>query len=163
MEDFDDLRASGFEGFLSVSALNVSRAPIPHLPGVYLVVRTSTAGPTFLTTGTGGHFKGKDPNVPNDLLASKWVASERVLYIGKAGGRDSAATLNKRITTYLAFGRGKNAGHQGGCYIWQLADAQQLQFCWKATPHEEPATIESQLIAAFKQRTGQWPFANRKD
>jgi hypothetical protein len=161
--DFTYLREQGFEGFLSVATLNTDRNAIPKLPGVYLVLRPSMSQPHFLAIGTGGHFKGRDPNVDPSLLQDKWLPGEHVLYIGKAGGAGSDATLHGRITTYLAFGRGVRAGHQGGCYIWQLEDAQQLLFCWKSTRGEEPATVEGRMIAAFKQRAKRWPFANRRD
>lgn len=71
--------------------------------------------PEFLSHGTGGFFKGKDPNVSITELETNWVENTCVVYIGKAG-----TTLQKRLNQYLKFGNGQNIGHWGGRYIWQI-------------------------------------------
>ena len=38
----------------------------------------------FLAVGSGGHFKGKDPNISLADLKSNWVDNTKVVYIGKA-------------------------------------------------------------------------------
>ena len=71
------------------------------------------------------------------------------------------ATLRSRILQYLKFGQGKPVGHKGGRYIWQLSDAEELLFCWKPLPTDEPEDVESMLISEFKhQYAGKRPFAN---
>ena len=86
-----------------------------------------------------------------------------IVYIGKAGGMTSKVTLQSRLIQYLKFGMGKNIGHWGGRYIWQLANTDELVICWKPTD-EEPRKVETEMIAQFKaEHQGQRPFANLTD
>lgn len=153
----DDLKKAWFEGFCSVEKLREGLSGIPAVAGVYMVVYQSDGMPEFLENGTGGFFKGKNPNVPVSELKSNWVGGTCVVYIGKA------TTLSKRISQYLRFGNGENIGHWGGRLIWQIKDSKDLQICWKpvdADPREE----EMRLIADFKrQYGGKRPFANLQD
>jgi len=164
----ESLRQIGFEGFVPISDLWKDHPVIPDIKGVYMVVRTRNAAPEFLAKGTGGFYKGKDPNVSLDTLQTNWVSGTCVVYIGQAGGirggKQSTSTLRKRLKQYLCFGQGKPGGHQGGCYIWQLKDAANLLFCWMPLPKDDPRTVERELITEFKkQYDRQRPFANRKD
>lgn len=111
----DDLKASGFEGFIPVAQLQTDSTAIPRTAGVYMVVYTGENIPEFLPCGTGGFFKGKDPNVSITELETNWVKNTCVVYIGKAG-----TTLRKRLNQYLKFGNRQNIGHWGGRYIWQI-------------------------------------------
>ena len=88
----DDLKASGFEGFIPVAQLQTDSTAIPRTAGVYMVVYTGENIPEFLPCGTGGFFKGKDPNVSITELETNWVKNTCVVYIGKAG-----TTLRKRL------------------------------------------------------------------
>ena len=74
-------------------------------------------------------------------------------------------TLRKRIGQYIRFGSGEPVGHWGGRYIWQLEDADNLLFCWRAVKESEDAEeFESELIADFNVQYGGFrPFANLKD
>ena len=113
----DDLKAAGFEGFIPVAQLQADSTAIPRTAGVYMVVYTGENIPEFLSRGTGGFFKGKDPNVSITELETNWV---------------------------------ENSGN--------------LLLCWKPTPDEDPETVETALIARFKeQHGGHRPFANLKD
>lgn len=158
---------NGFAGFHTISALQSARATrgggpwgeVPEAPGVYLVLRDSDEPPRFLTRGTGGYFKGEDPNVPLDLLADAWVLNARVVYIGMAGRQ----TLRRRLRQYVDFGAGKAVGHMGGRYAWQLADASELVVCWRSVENGNPRDVEHAMIKAFKQRYGARPFANLQD
>ena len=170
----ENLAEAGFGGFVPVSKLKADgiHAPEDSLaeadlcrPGVYMVVRTDDTEPVFVPEGSGGHFKGRNPNVPVGELQANWVKDTCVVYIGKAGGGSSRATLRKRIGQYIRFGSGEPVGHWGGRYIWQLEDADNLLFCWRAAIEWEDAEeIESELIENFKSRyDGHRPFANLKD
>ena len=170
----EDLKKAGFKGFVPVSQLKSDgihaygdRQADAELdrPGVYMIVRTDDSEPVFVPEGSGGHFKGKNPNVSVGKLQANWVKDTCVVYIGKAGGRSSKATLRKRIGQYIRFGSGEPVGHWGGRYIWQLEDADNLLFCWRAVKESEDAEeLESELIADFKvQHGGFRPFANLKD
>ena len=97
----DDLKAAGFEGFIPVAQLQTDSTAIPRTAGVYMVVYTGENMPEFLSRGTGGFFKGKDPNVSITELGTNWVKNTCVVYIGKAG-----TTLRKRLNQYLKFGNG---------------------------------------------------------
>lgn len=154
----------GFEGFKTMKELmNGGRNLIPAQMGVYVVLRESDAAPVFLEEGTGGFFKGKDPNVLISELQANWVPNASVVYIGKAGGIGSSATLQKRLGQYLRFGQGANVGHWGGRYIWQLADSLDLVVCWKTLTDTDPRELENQMIADFKSIHGKRPFANLMD
>lgn len=148
------MKDAGFKGFIPVSALRERGLKmIPDVPGVYMVLRVSEGAPEFLETGSGGHFKGKVPNVAVAELAANWVDGTPVVYIGKA------TSLRKRISQYVRFGQGKPVGHWGGRYIWQLADAPDLLFCWREVDGD-PDAVETELIRAFREAYGSRPFAN---
>lgn len=158
------LAANGFIGFVYVSELQQTMCrQVSDEKGVYLVVSNSTAVPTFLPESIGGHFKGRDPTLGVETLRQRWVDGVVVLYIGKAGAATAKATLCSRLKQYMKFGKGGRVGHWGGRSIWQLADSERLQVCWKPTPDEEPREVESQLIETFKQRYQQRPFANLRN
>lgn len=72
-------------------------------------------------------------------------------------------TLRKRLKQYIDFGAGKRAGHRGGRYVWQLADARELTICWRPIEAGDPRDAEHALIQAFKHRYGARPFANLRD
>ena len=100
----DDLKKAGFEEFRTVEKLKEDLSDIPAVAGVYMVVYQGDGMPEFLENGTGGFFKGKNPNVPVSELESNWVNNTCVVYIGKA------TKLSKRISQYLRFGNGENIG-----------------------------------------------------
>ncbi|MBN9612832.1 MAG: hypothetical protein J0H64_05135 [Actinobacteria bacterium] len=154
------LRVAGFQGFLPVHQLAGSPTLIPNERGVYVWVRDSRAEPEFLEVDTGGHFKGRNPNVPIDELRSNWVAGSAVVYIGKAGDPDSSSTLRQRLGQYLKFGAGAAVGHWGGRYVWQLADSSDLLIAWLPLPDGFPSAVESELIDQFRAQFGERPFAN---
>lgn len=157
INDFELLQQQGFVGFKKVSELMASRcAEVCAQPGVYVVLRTNTDYPIFLEKGTGGSFKGKNPNVSIDELSRNWVEDTQVVYIGMT--RD---TLKTRLHTYMRFGQEEPVGHWGGRYIWQLADSSDLLVCWKPLANEDPRTVESEMIEQFKrEHAGCRPFAN---
>lgn len=154
------IESSGFSGFNTVQSLWKNSGVIPDYPGVYLVLRTSVAAPVFLHPGVGGFFKGKDPNLPEEVLRQNVVEGTPVVYIGKAGGGTSSATLRKRLKQYLSFGQGKNIGHYGGRLIWQLQDHADLLFCWKPVRDANAKDVEKALIADFESQFNKLPFAN---
>ncbi|MGB8648922.1 MAG: hypothetical protein WCF84_27040 [Anaerolineae bacterium] len=156
----EDLKANGFIGFRSMRELFADSSAIPKVQGVYLVLCLDKSEPEFLVHGTGGYFKGKDPNVSIDELRSNWVKDRLVLYIGKAGGQSGKATLYSRLRQYLSFGQGKPVGHWGGRLIWQLKGSADLILCWKPLPLEEPREVEVKLMSEFVRNYGQRPFAN---
>lgn len=156
----ENLQQAGFVGFIPITDLWEDCSAIPRTKGVYMVVRTTTAAPEFLQQGSGG----LDLNVPLDELRANWVNDTCVIYIGKAGGGSSSATLHSRLKQYLQFGQRKARNHWGGRYIWQLKDAADLLFCWMPIPSDDPIDIEKNLIRTFKERyNGMRPFANLRD
>ena len=154
----EKLMCEGFEGFVSVRDLkkNFENGGIPKVEGVYQILRLKDAEPQFLTKGTGGYHNDKEPNVSIDELRYNWIDAEPIVYIGKA------TELFKRIKQYMRFGSGKNVGHYGGRYIWQLADSDDLVVCWKCV--EDSRRVEAAMIAEFKKNhNGKRPFANLQD
>ncbi|MBW8002734.1 MAG: hypothetical protein FVQ80_12050 [Planctomycetes bacterium] len=155
------LEEYGFEGFVGISYLKENGCgDIPKEMGVYVVIRESSDNVCFLEESIGGHFKGKNPTVSISELEDNWIDGAYVINIGKAGGTDIKATLFSRINQYIKFGKGKNIGHRGGRYIWQLKDSDELLIAWKPLDDEEPEDVESELINDFRKQYGERPFAN---
>ena len=159
-DNIPKMQSAGFEGFMPISVLLNNTTKFPALMGVYFVVYNSIKEPQFKEKGSGGFFKGKDPNVPESELKINWVNGAKVIYIGKAGGSDSSATLRSRLTQFLRFGNGEPIGHYGGRYIWQIENPGALLFCWKPVISKEPRAEESRLIQIFTAEYGKKPFAN---
>ncbi|MBA7514981.1 hypothetical protein ES705_07961 [subsurface metagenome] len=159
----NSIKNAGFKGFISISELQKDSNVIPKTKGVYLVLYTAKKVLSFLNIGTGGHFKGKNPNINIDELRKNWIENTIVIYIGKAGSSTTKATLNSRIQQYLKFGQGRNIGHWGGRLIWQIENSGDLTLCWKPLKNEEPRDGETELIQQFKSIYGKRPFANLSD
>lgn len=148
----------GFVGFVPFAALPTSE--VPAAAGVYAVLRPSGTAPTFLESSPAGRFKGKDPSVSPDVLASNWVDGVDVVYIGQASVSDTGGRgLKKRLDEYRRFGSGAPIGHWGGRYIWQLTDSDRLLVAWNVTK-EDATTVESRMLRDFIDRYGKLPFAN---
>ena len=158
-DDIEEIKKAGFIGFKKMSELFIDSSLISKIKGVYLILNPDKKF-EFLTVGTGGHFKGKNPNVPISELKANLVDNTIVIYIGKAGKNGSKATLQSRLKQYFSFGQGGNVGHWGGRLIWQLKNSKELVVCWKALPTEDPRTIESGLIQQFVSKFSKRPFAN---
>ncbi|MFH1119394.1 MAG: hypothetical protein V1775_06185 [Bacteroidota bacterium] len=158
--NLEEIREAGFTGFKKISELYRDDSVLPAIKGVYLVLYLEKRFPEFLSIGTGGFFKGKDPNVSLTFLENNWVKDTIVVYIGKAGKEGSSATLKSRLKQYLGFGKGGNVGHYGGRLIWQLKNSHDLVVCWKTLPKEDPRSVESSLIRDFYSKFSQRPFAN---
>ena len=124
--DIEEIKKAGFTGFKKMSDLFLDSSMLPDKNGVYLVLNSDTKPGEFLKVGTGGHFKGKNPNVSIAELKANWVDNTKVVYIGKA------TSLKSRLQQYFGFGQGKNIGHYGGRLIWQLKYSRDLVVCWKA-------------------------------
>lgn len=162
-KNIDELKKAGFEGFKKMSELFVDSSAIPKIKGVYLVLNPNFKKAEYLQIGTGGYFKGKNPNVSFNELKSNWVDNSLVVYIGKAGSETSNATLHSRLRQYFGFGQGKNIGHWGGRLIWQLKNSSDLIVCWKTLPNDDPRIFENQLIKKFVAEFSKRPFANLTD
>lgn len=156
------LKDLDFQGFVTISQLRQKNKIIPQIMGVYLILKASKKY-TFREVGSGGYFKGKNPNVSLDELKANWIENSQIVYIGKAGSTSNASTLQSRLIQYFQFGQGKAVGHQGGRYIWQLEEAEELYVCWKTIEGIEPAMVETNLIKEFTRYYGKGPFANLKD
>ena len=161
--DIKEIKKEGFVGFKTMHELFADSSQLPSTKGVYFVLNLDNKSPSFLQVGTGGHFKGKNPNISLEELKSNWINKALVVYIGKAGSDSSSATLKSRLKQYFGFGQGKDIGHWGGRLIWQLAASPNLVVCWKQLANEDPRAYESQLIRDFVTQFGNRPFANLAD
>ena len=144
------LTGAGFTGFVTFDALNLPG--ISSGPGVYVVLREADTPPRFLEVSVGGHFKGRDPTVPVEVLQRRWISGATAIYIGKA------TSLRTRLRQFRDFGRGRPVGHWGGRYIWQLAGSGDLVVAWR--PCSNPGAEEGRLLRAFETRYSTLPFAN---
>ncbi|MFZ4799180.1 MAG: hypothetical protein ACOYMA_16890 [Bacteroidia bacterium] len=151
--DIDEIKKAGFIGFKKMSELFLDSSMLPDNNGVYLVLNVDKKPGEFLTIGSGGHFKGKDPNISLADLKSNWVDNTKVVYIGKA------TSLRSRLRQYFSFGQGKNIGHYGGRLIWQIKYSKDLVVCWKSLT-TDPREFEADLIQQFVKTFGCRPFAN---
>jgi hypothetical protein len=151
--DIDEIKKAGFIGFKKMSELFLDSSMLPDNNGVYLVLNIDNRPGEFLTVGSGGHFKGKDPNISLADLKSNWVDNTKVVYIGKA------TSLRSRLRQYFSFGQGKNIGHYGGRLIWQIRYSKDLIVCWKSLT-TDPREFEADLIQQFVKTYGCRPFAN---
>ena len=90
--DFDvqTLTAAGFTGFRSFAELELKE--IPQAPGIYAVLMPEGCTPRFLAGSTGGHFKGKDPSLPQAPCLPKGLPGLRSSISARQapGGRVSA-------------------------------------------------------------------------
>jgi hypothetical protein len=159
-KEVDDLKALGFVGFRPITELTLNTAIIPNIQGVYCVLYSQDDEPDFVEPGCGGHFKGKDPNVSKAVLQQSWVSTSNIIYIGKAGGAGKKASLRSRLSQYFRFGQGKNIGHWGGRFIWQIEHSDQLTICWKQLTDEDARSVEGHMIEEFVLKHGRRPFAN---
>lgn len=158
------LRIAGFHGFSTIRDLQTTRCrDVLEAPGVYLIVRPPCHQCSFSLRSCGGRFKGKDPTVPISRLERLWVDSATVIYIGKAGGGESTATLRERLWAYMRFGAGEPVGHWGGRLIWQIQNSGDLIVCCKPSNEDDAAKTESELICDFAARYGRRPFANLRN
>lgn len=148
--DQTHLGEMGFTGFRPLS-FATDAAHIPRDSGVYAVLLDPPCG-EFLVRSAGGHFKGKDPTVPIDILEAKWVPYTPTLYIGRAGD------LRARIKLLERYGAGEPVAHQGGRYLWQLAGHVRLVVAWRRD--DDPVGAESALLEEFEATLGRLPFAN---
>ena len=160
IDDLESIKKSGFKGFSQISELKINSTFIPKVKGVYLLLRPDNRKLEFVERGTGGFFKNRNPNVPISELTNRWIEEAQIIYIGKAGGDNSEATLYSRLKQYLNFGQGKKVGHWGGRYIWQIKDIDDYIICWKELPDDEPRDIEIQLLGMFKEKFHRLPYAN---
>lgn len=161
--NIDNIKKSGFTGFKKMSELFIDSSIIPKCKGIYIILNPNYKNSEYLPIGTGGHFKGKNPNIGIEELKSNWVDNSLVIYIGKAGSETSKSTLNSRLKQYFRFGQGKNIGHWGGRIIWQLKNSSDLIVCWKTLQNDDPRIMESQLIKTFIKEFHKRPFANLTD
>ncbi|MEU9214310.1 hypothetical protein AB0D27_42160 [Streptomyces sp. NPDC048415] len=150
------LAERGFDGFVPFADL--PHSTVPAGKGIYVVLRPSASPPVFLTRSPAGHRKGHDPTTTTAALNSAWVPGATVVYVGKAAGRQG---LSKRLNAYRRQGQGRNAGHSGGEYIWQLADSDTLLVAWRTVADPPAGQAEAELIAEFTALHGALPFANR--
>ena len=85
MLDFNNIGAIekyGFLGFKKLSDVFNNNSSIPDIKGIYMILYTDPNTPEFLITGTGGHFKGRNPNISMQALKYNWI--EDTIYINKS-------------------------------------------------------------------------------
>lgn len=150
------LAERGFVGF--VPFVDLPYSTVPEGEGIYVVLRPAASSPAFLARSPAGHRKGHDPTTTTATLNSAWVPGATVVYVGKAAGRHG---LRKRLNAYRRQGQGRNAGHSGGEYIWQLSDSDTLLVAWRTVTDPPADQAEAKLIAEFTALHGALPFANR--
>jgi len=149
----NSITLNSFEGCLSFKQLRKEGyRKIPQDPGVYIIIYKGKNPPKYLITGTGGHYKGLDPNELVTSLKRKWIKNTKIIYIGKGNN------LRSRIKLYSHFGNGEPVAHRGGRFIWQLEGSENLIVAWKLCTSSR--SLEKDLIEKFVLVYGSLPFAN---
>jgi len=70
----DEVSIAGFSEPVTLVELRETRcASVPAHAGIYLIERELESSPQFRIPGTGGWFKGQDPNCALDIVEAKWV------------------------------------------------------------------------------------------
>lgn len=158
----DDLRALGYEGFLTVSQLrDESAESVPGEPGAWVVLREgSSQVPRFLPRSSAAPWRGQDPTQTADALGARWVANAYILYVGVAPGSGVRHLLQQRIKRFLRFGSGRNVAHWGGRFVWQLAGTASLRIAWRVTDADGARQAADETLKAFADRHSMQPFAN---
>jgi hypothetical protein len=141
------LQGIGFCGFVPLLGLNV--ADVPTGRGVYVILRESSADPSFKATNP----VTRRPAYALQRLENKWLRGEHVVYTGKA---DAADGLRGRLRAFSA----QSGSHSGGRALWQLQDAHLLNVAWMATASELGEAVERRFLHDFRLTTGRYPFAN---
>lgn len=155
----DGVDLTDFSDPLVLRELYIDRcARVPKDGGVYVVVRDTTEKPDFLLQSGAGWFKQRDPSYPEAVVKDSWVTGARIMYIGKAAGKEG---LRQRIRQLIDFGFGKAVGHRGGRLLWHLEDHATMHLRWKTCPRASADYLESELISRFRAEYGLRPFANR--
>lgn len=149
--DHQDLIGRGLVGFQLLRQLPRRCARVPSGSGIY-VVTLDPPVTGFLARSVGGNFKGSDPTVPVGLLEDTRLEGVPTLYIGRA------TDLRKRVDLLARYGRGEPVGHEGGRYLWQIAEHDSLRVAWKLD--SDPVGAEAELLDEFETAYGQLPFAN---
>lgn len=160
-ESIENLKSIGFTGFKSIAYYRSNLREIPTQPGIYIVFAVDT-NQEFLEVGSGGFFKGKDPNVEIEKLKNNWVDKAHVLYIGQVSRGKSDRNLLIRIDEFLCFGNQCPVAHSGGKYIWQLKNHKKLLLCFCPMPDIDPKCVEAELLYEFKKEYNKLPFANNR-
>jgi hypothetical protein len=159
-----DIKAQGFEGFISIAEfLERPAGTVPDEKGVYMMLYISDEPPVFKKRNKAGRFRGQNPSADREVLKKNWVENSLVLFIGQAGGGNSSATLRSRIRQLITFGSGKPISHWDGRYLWQIKEVTKLVLCWQTTPDQDPHILEKKLINSFVRDYGTLPFANLND
>jgi len=149
--DHQDLTRRGFVGFELLRRLPRRCAWIPSGSGIY-VVTLEVPEVGFVAHSVGGRFKGRDPTVSVPLLESRRLDGVPTQYIGRA------TSLRERVDLLARYGRGEPVAHQGGRYLWQLAQHALLRVAWMV--HPDPVAAEAELLDEFEALFGRLPFAN---
>lgn len=149
--DLEDLRDRAFVGFVRFGNLSREDSLIPADSGVYVLVADAIQ-PEFLPRSPAGWWKGRDPTVPIDRLATEWVDGVPTVYIGKAD------SLRSRLDLLTGFARGEAIMHWGGRLLWQLASSNELLVAWRLA--RDFGDLECDLIDEFRDVYGRLPYAN---
>ena len=159
------LEAAGFGGFITIGQLHSeSCLDVPNERGVYVVLARDDASHQLRAKSSAPPWRGKEPAVPVEELAVRWVPKARVLYVGRARGPGVRSRLRQRIKRYLRYGHGKVVAHWGGRLIWQLGEASRLVVAWRVCADaEDPAVLEAGMLEMFEQHYGAPPFANLRN
>ena len=88
------------------------------------------------------------------------INGERILYIGKAGGKNQKSDLYTRLNQYMKYLFRKGKIHRGGRAIAQINGFENLICEYEVLDDVEPEDKEKCLLCKFKEKYGEYPLAN---
>ena len=149
----DNLTVAELFGGLSLSL----HGPLPwgtQIPesnsGVYLVARgANPSGPCKPHDLQFIDAPGLDLDLEYEHM--RWLPNETIVYIGKTD-----ETIRKRVGAFYRHKCGDKSPHAGG----QILKLLQCDLWVYWSPAANPYDIEQRMICAFREETGQAPFAN---
>lgn len=149
-----------FHNFCSVKQLNERGfTHILDAKGVYVIIKPENMKINFLpdTTAITG-YNGSNMLYDINTLEDKFEKSDKkILYIGKAGGRNK---LRKRIKQLIQYGYKEVNNHRGGRAIWQIENNRDLLLGYFVCSN--PENMEKELLKEYFNKNGVLPVANRK-
>lgn len=130
---------------------------IPRKPGMYTIIVPLGFQVRFLNVTTAiENFKGINLLYPPDELQTKFERGDRrILYIGKAAGRQG---LRQRLRQMIRYGWGEGTNKRGGRAIWQIENCYSLLVGYCEC--DNPRIAENEALRGYFNTFDILPVAN---
>lgn len=117
---------------------------VPAGAAIYVVLRPDSQPPVFFDTNSGQAVRGRRHSVPISDFDAAWVPDAEVVYIGKADrGASGDRVLSKRLDEYRRYGADLGGNHNGGRYLSQLRNSEDLLVAWREETDVDARSTEA--------------------